>query len=97
MKLAAIIGVLNMLTQVKELTNDYKPNGKPGRVVPDRRTRILTYHQCKYVKLVYQIISNYNALDPKLSLSDNDMVIYFNHLFHADIGLEVYQRVWSIH
>lgn len=95
MKLAAIMGVMNMLTQVKQLSSDFKPNGKTGRVVSGERTRILDYQQCKYTKLVYRIVSNYNALDPKEPLSDEDMVVYFNHLFHADIGLEVYQRVWS--
>lgn len=95
MKLVTIMGVLNMLTQVKELASDFNPSGKRGTVEHSNPIRILDYHQCKYVKLVYCVVSNYNILDPQVPLSDDDMVVYFNHLFNADIPLEIYERIWS--
>lgn len=94
MKLAAIMGVMQMLVQVKDISSSFNHSLKADTVEGPKYRTTLDYPQCCFVVLVYRLVAKYNSLEPKQPLSDEDMAKYFNHIFDLSVPLARYQKVW---
>lgn len=94
MKATALIALIQLLPEIKDAAASFRRTEKPSRVSTPHK-RFLSHQECVYVASVYQIACRHNTVFPHESVTDDQLVAYFNLLFERQLPMSQYRRVWQ--
>lgn len=95
MKLATILALIQMVSEVNKLVVNIKDKPTKDAPKPKPAVYLLDYAQCCFVVYVYRMTCQYNITHPLSEITDEQLVVYYNFVFHNNIPLKQYKRIWQ--